>query len=195
MRSTSRSAKKSIRTRRGFSARDVIFGARGVIFGARDVIFGARDSLRFRSLWSARFGPPDRRRPKIRRGARVARRRGEAVSHMIKHAIQRADDDAASRDAARIDVRRSGGPNLRRSESASAWRRRSRRLTSPVPWTSSKGTRDFRSLTPRVPGDVIPRNDTRRSRRLNLAPWRPRNRNAHGPFLAAITQSDATRHR
>ena len=44
--------------------------------------------------------------------------------------------------------------------------RRSRRLTSSVPWTSSTGTRDFRSRTPRVPGDVSPRNDTRRGRRL-----------------------------
>jgi len=104
----------SVRQNLGLSARDSLrfrslwSASRRVNRRGRDL--SARDSLRFRSLWSGRFGPSDRRRPKIRRGAWVARRRGEAVSA----AIQRADDDAASRDAARIDVRRSGGPNLRR---------------------------------------------------------------------------------
>ena len=53
------------------------------------------------AIHSRRSCGSGRRRPKIRVGARMARRRGDAASA----AMQRADADAASRDAARIDVR------------------------------------------------------------------------------------------
>ena len=48
----------------------------------------------------------------VSHGGTEAQRRGEAVSHMIKHATQRVEADAASRDAAWIDGRGSVRQNL-----------------------------------------------------------------------------------
>jgi hypothetical protein len=73
----------------------------------------SRDAVRIEARCIRQTGPRsclmDHRRPEIRIGARLARRRGEAVSA----AIQQADDDTASRDAVRIEARciRQTGPS------------------------------------------------------------------------------------